>query len=135
MNALKIIRLIVLAVAVVGAFVAIPEAALIMAVLGLVMGVMGDMAELGEYARSEHQDVGDYARKLGIKHIYTLGEMSLHAQAGHDLNRHCHDFERLVTALKNNITEQQTTVLIKGSRSARMERVVEELKKLGDSSC
>ncbi|MGB1244728.1 MAG: hypothetical protein ACPG88_04785 [Porticoccaceae bacterium] len=45
MNALKIIRLIVLAVAVVGAFVAIPEAALIMAVLGLVMGVMGDMAD------------------------------------------------------------------------------------------
>ena len=44
MNALKIIRLIVLAVAVVGAFVAIPEAALIMAVLGLVMGVMGDLA-------------------------------------------------------------------------------------------
>ena len=45
MNALKIIRLIVLAVAVVGAFVAIPEAALIMAVLGLVMGVMGDLAD------------------------------------------------------------------------------------------
>ena len=45
MNALKIIRLIVLAVAVIGAFVAIPEAALVMAVLGLVMGVMGDMAD------------------------------------------------------------------------------------------
>jgi len=45
MSALKIVRLIALAVAVIGAFVAIPEAALIMAVVGLVMGVMGDMAD------------------------------------------------------------------------------------------
>ncbi|MDG1165982.1 MAG: hypothetical protein P8N61_11485 [Porticoccaceae bacterium] len=42
MSVLKIIRLVVLAIAVIGAFVAIPEAALIMAVLGLVMGVMAD---------------------------------------------------------------------------------------------
>ncbi|MDG1310784.1 MAG: hypothetical protein P8P26_01830 [Porticoccaceae bacterium] len=45
MSVLKIIRLVVLAIAVIGAFVAIPEAALILAVLGLVMGVMGDMAD------------------------------------------------------------------------------------------
>ena len=42
MSVLKIIRLVVLAIAVIGAFVAIPEAALILAVLGLVMGVMAD---------------------------------------------------------------------------------------------
>ena len=45
MNALKIVRLVAMAVAVIGAFTAIPEAALIMAVIGLVMGVMGDMAD------------------------------------------------------------------------------------------
>ena len=45
MNALKIVRLVGMAVAVIGAFTAIPEAALIMAVIGLVMGIMGDMAD------------------------------------------------------------------------------------------
>lgn len=45
MGALKIIRLLAILVAVVGAFVAIPEAALIMVVLGLVGGYMADEAD------------------------------------------------------------------------------------------
>ena len=45
MNALKIVRLAVLVVAVIGAFVAIPEAALIMTILGLVMGYLSDQAD------------------------------------------------------------------------------------------
>jgi hypothetical protein len=45
MSALKIVRLLSIAVAVVGAFVAIPEAALVMAVLGLVGGYMADEAD------------------------------------------------------------------------------------------
>jgi hypothetical protein len=45
MSALKIVRLLSIAVAVVGAFTAIPEAALVMAVLGLVGGYMADEAD------------------------------------------------------------------------------------------
>ena len=45
MSPLKIVRLVALAVAVIGAFIAIPEAALIMVIIGLIMGVMGDMAD------------------------------------------------------------------------------------------
>jgi|TARA_B110000503_G_scaffold132419_1_gene208361 hypothetical protein len=45
MNALKIVRLVAMAVAVIGAFAVIPEAAVIMAVIGLAMGVMGDMED------------------------------------------------------------------------------------------
>ena len=47
MSALKIVRLLSIAVAVVGAFTAIPQAALIMAVLGLVGGYMADEADKG----------------------------------------------------------------------------------------
>jgi len=47
MSALKIVRLLSIAVAVVGAFVAIPEAALVMAVLGLVGGYLADEANKG----------------------------------------------------------------------------------------
>jgi len=45
MSPLKIVRLVSLLVAVVGAFIAIPEAALVMAVLGLALGIMSDMAD------------------------------------------------------------------------------------------
>jgi len=45
MGALKIVRLLSLAVAVFGAFIAIPEAALVMAVLGLVGGYLADEAD------------------------------------------------------------------------------------------
>ena len=45
MSPLKIVRLVSILVAVVGAFVAIPEAAMIMAVLGLALGITGDMAD------------------------------------------------------------------------------------------
>ena len=47
MSALKIVRLLSIAVAVVGAFTAIPQAALVMAVLGLVGGYMADEADKG----------------------------------------------------------------------------------------
>jgi hypothetical protein len=45
MGALKIVRLLSLAVAIIGAFIAIPEAALIMAILGLVGGYLADEAD------------------------------------------------------------------------------------------
>ena len=40
MNPVQIVRIVAIAVAVIGAFVAIPEAALIMAIIGLVLGGM-----------------------------------------------------------------------------------------------
>ncbi len=45
MSPLKIVRLVSLLVAVVFAFITIPAAALVMAVLGLALGIMGDMAD------------------------------------------------------------------------------------------
>ncbi|AWB68744.1 UDP-N-acetylmuramoyl-tripeptide--D-alanyl-D-alanine ligase [Saccharobesus litoralis] len=97
--------------------------------------VMGDMAELGNYARKEHQDVGNYARSLGIQDLFTFGEMSLQAQEGHDSKQHFHQLETLVTALKASLDNQPTTILVKGSRSARMERVIEAMKSSGVAEC
>ena len=45
MSVLKILRLLGIAVALIAAFVAVPEAVLILTVLGLVVGVMGDMED------------------------------------------------------------------------------------------
>ncbi|WP_111976816.1 UDP-N-acetylmuramoyl-tripeptide--D-alanyl-D-alanine ligase [Algibacillus agarilyticus] len=97
--------------------------------------VMGDMAELGNYARKEHQMVGDYARSIGISELFTLGELSLHAHTGHTHRHHYHELDHLMVALHAELTAEPTTILVKGSRSAKMERVIEELKILGVNEC
>lgn len=87
--------------------------------------VLGDMAEVGADIEAVHAEVGAYARECGINVLLTLGSESAHAAASfgvpavsfedlHELNQH------LITLLPAN-------VLVKGSRSARMERVLEAL--------
>lgn len=45
MNPLKVVRLLTLAIAVIGAFVAIPEAALVMILIGVALGFLSDQAD------------------------------------------------------------------------------------------
>ncbi|NTS76591.1 UDP-N-acetylmuramoyl-tripeptide--D-alanyl-D-alanine ligase [Catenovulum sp. SM1970] len=101
--------------------------------------VMGDMGELAEYAFDAHAAVGQYARKLGIDEIYTLGSLSLHAQSEHEDDKHFSEFEELMHSLNarlETLTEQPVCLLVKGSRSAKMERVVTALQaQQGVSSC
>lgn len=105
--------------------------------------VLGDMAELGEDARVYHQEVGEYAKNKGIDHVYTLGVLS---QSASDVfeqpGRHFSTREKLVESLKLALasklakTHERTTILIKGSRSSRMELLVDELNnKKGEQSC
>jgi len=91
--------------------------------------VLGDMGELGDKGRYYHQQAGEHALQRGIEQVYTLGELSRHTCIAAN-GRHCADLESLVRALQEDFqqTEQGVTILVKGSRSAAMERVVERLK-------
>ncbi|WNO60320.1 UDP-N-acetylmuramoyl-tripeptide--D-alanyl-D-alanine ligase [Rheinheimera sp. MMS21-TC3] len=91
--------------------------------------VLGDMGELGPDARLYHQEVGLYAKKAGINLLFTLGVLSnsasdlLQQQGAHFSSR-----QALVSRLLATINEQQkVTLLVKGSRSAKMELVVQDL--------
>ena len=88
--------------------------------------ILGDMAELGADAEALHRQVGDYARgRLG--RLFTVGTLS---QAATDAfgGEHFESIERLVAVLPSRLTDN-TAVLVKGSRSAAMERVVETLRR------
>lgn len=86
--------------------------------------VVGDMGELGADEQKLHQELGAYARQAGIHQLFALGELSRHtAFAFGDDARHYVTVEQLVAAIKP-LMNAQTTVLIKGSRFMRMERVV-----------
>lgn len=89
--------------------------------------VLGDMAELGEKARYYHQEVGEYAKHKGIDNVYSLGVLSQHAsQVFQVQGSHFSNIQSLIEKLTLDLQFEQRdiTILVKGSRSAKMERVV-----------
>lgn len=88
---------------------------------------MGDMGELGAEASELHRQVGLDARQLGIDALYATGELSSAASEAFGENGFFFkQQQQLIDALLTKM-EKDITVLVKGSRSSHMERVVEAL--------
>jgi UDP-N-acetylmuramoyl-tripeptide--D-alanyl-D-alanine ligase len=83
--------------------------------------VLGDMGEVGDQGPQFHTEVGDYARSRGIPVLYTLGEQS-RAMGG----THFDGIEALQAAVLSQLP-RAASVLVKGSRFMKMERVVEAI--------
>ncbi len=89
--------------------------------------ILGDMKELGSNAKQLHFDIGQKALDAGIEYLFTFGELSSAATQAFGNNAlHFTDKEELVLMLKKQIHDK-TSVLVKGSRSMRMEQVVQAL--------
>ena len=102
-----------------------------LAVLALEHGrkvfVMGDMGELGGEAPAMHAEVGAFAKKSGIDALMALGDASRHAvQAFGRGAMHFDDVDALSRAAANE-SAHGATILVKGSRFMRMERVADAL--------
>jgi UDP-N-acetylmuramoyl-tripeptide--D-alanyl-D-alanine ligase len=97
------------------------------AISGTKILVLGDMKELGDTAKALHEYSGEAIREAGINYLFTYGDCSAHAShAFGEGAYHFNDQEKLIVALKSFL-HQPATLLIKGSRSMRMEKVVKEL--------
>jgi UDP-N-acetylmuramoyl-tripeptide--D-alanyl-D-alanine ligase len=84
--------------------------------------VLGDMGEVGQQGPQFHREVGEYARAKGVGRLLALGAATRDAVAAFGPGaRHFDTVEQLVAAL------EAKTVLVKGSRFMRMERVVAAL--------
>lgn len=93
--------------------------------------VLGDMAELGDFAPSAHSEAGEYALEQGVERLFALGPLAtLAAQAFGSGARSFADVETLAAALAAE-SSADVRMLIKGSRFNRLERVVEALMKKG----
>ena len=89
--------------------------------------VMGDMGEVGENGAQMHDEVGGYARSRGIDRLLCLGEQSRAAAANFgDGGEHFTQVDGLLKALRGDLRDG-TTVLVKGSRFMRMERIADAL--------
>lgn len=97
---------------------------------GLRVLLLGDMAELGAEARLYHEEIGLYAKQAGINLLFTLGVLS---QSASDLfneqGAHFSSRQALINHLNPILStpQQEITLLVKGSRSASMELVVQDL--------
>ncbi|MGH8692080.1 MAG: UDP-N-acetylmuramoyl-tripeptide--D-alanyl-D-alanine ligase [Burkholderiales bacterium] len=86
--------------------------------------VLGDMGEVGSRGAEFHREVGAYARAKGVSQLLALGEATRHAVEAFGAGaRHFATVEELVPQVAAK------TVLVKGSRFMKMERVVAALTK------
>ncbi|ROZ72791.1 UDP-N-acetylmuramoyl-tripeptide--D-alanyl-D-alanine ligase [Ramlibacter sp. WS9] len=83
--------------------------------------VLGDMGEVGDQGPQFHAEVGEHARACAIEQFFTLGDQSV-AMKG----RHFDGIDALNTAVLAQLP-QVASVLVKGSRFMKMERVVEAI--------
>ncbi|HNK59497.1 MAG TPA: UDP-N-acetylmuramoyl-tripeptide--D-alanyl-D-alanine ligase, partial [Leptospiraceae bacterium] len=97
--------------------------------------ILGDMKELGKFSKKYHEQVGLFCRKLGLSGLITYGADAKWIQKEFSSNKNnisnshfdYESIDALVEYAKKNIPKG-SYVLVKGSRSMKMERIVEGLK-------
>ncbi len=95
--------------------------------------VLGDMGELADEAEAAHREVGRYAKNEAIDQLLTVGPLSEFTvqefgDGGHNFSTR----EALIAALEPQLSID-AAVLVKGSRSAGMEQVVQAIAAQGDT--
>ncbi len=89
--------------------------------------VLGEMAELGGETEASHAGVGDYARRAGITRLFAFGAAARHAVASFGARAAWYDDAGRLADDVGAGLDAGVTVLVKGSRVNRLERVVERL--------
>ncbi|WP_077528650.1 UDP-N-acetylmuramoyl-tripeptide--D-alanyl-D-alanine ligase [Vreelandella utahensis] len=99
------------------------------------MALLGDMAELGSEAASQHRALGELARQLGIEQLMVTGSHTSDYADGFGDGTHTGDApEALADRVWDELGET-ASILVKGSRSAGMDRAVTRLKERNDDAC
>ena len=106
--------------------------------------VLGDMGEVGTQGPAFHAEVGTRARESGLEHLWCVGPLAADAAQAAGLPgsrtavRHFETVEAALTALQapqpGPGLPAAASILVKGSRFMRMERVVDALVALSDSA-
>jgi UDP-N-acetylmuramoyl-tripeptide--D-alanyl-D-alanine ligase len=94
--------------------------------------VLGDMGEVGDQGPAFHAEVGAYAREQGVARLITLGNASSHAADAFGTGAQHHaQWEQLQPDL-GDLLRTHRSVLVKGSRFMKTERVVQALQAMCD---
>jgi UDP-N-acetylmuramoyl-tripeptide--D-alanyl-D-alanine ligase len=88
--------------------------------------VLGDMGEIGDASGQYHDEIGGYAKSQGIDRLFALGDAASRRCATSAKAPHFCNVEKLIAAVDKELGPE-TTVLVKGSRFMKMERVADAL--------
>lgn len=92
------------------------------------VAVLGDMLELGDFAKDFHIKVGQALKKNNVVHLYAMGEFADFYKQGFSgptdvMTSH----ESVSQKIKDDFKNQGVVFLFKGSRSMQMEKIIELL--------
>lgn len=93
------------------------------------IAVLGDMLELGEFAESEHRELGAYLARRAVDMVLLYGplarfiESGIRDSGGNMPVFHCRTHDEIAAHLRR-IIARDTVVLLKGSRGMAMEKVL-----------
>jgi UDP-N-acetylmuramoyl-tripeptide--D-alanyl-D-alanine ligase len=90
------------------------------------VAIVGDMFELGEDTKKEHENVGRQLKNLGIERVYFCGQHMKHAFDAHGGGYHAEDTAALKALLSDHMFSD-ATILIKASRGMALEQVLDSL--------
>ena len=88
--------------------------------------VLGDMGEVGDQGPEFHAEIGEYAAQRGIETLLCMGELMRYGAAVFPGARHCGGIDALNTCVLADLAAYRS-VLVKGSRFMKMERVVDAI--------
>jgi UDP-N-acetylmuramoyl-tripeptide--D-alanyl-D-alanine ligase len=89
--------------------------------------ILGDMGEVGAQGEAFHEEIGDYAKRRGVDALLAVGALATHAvRAFGGAGEHFDSVDALI-ARARALAAAPATLLVKGSRFMRMERVVNQL--------
>ena len=92
--------------------------------------ILGDMKELGENELELHQRVGSYAKEKGVELLVSVGPLAEKIKGGYgDGALWFETVEELIDSL-SGIVKDGDSILVKASRAMKLERIVDELKKI-----
>ena len=89
--------------------------------------VLGDMGEVGDQGAQFHREVGDFARERGVGHLLALGDATRDSVDAFGAGGEHFDAVDALIERARALCEPGATVLVKGSRFMKMERVVAAL--------
>ena len=97
------------------------------ATIGRKVLVLGDMGEIGEASAQYHDEIGGYAKSQGVDRLFALGDSAqLAVRNFGEGARHFCNIDKLIAAVDKELGPE-TTILVKGSRFMKMERVADAL--------
>ena len=101
-----------------------------------VVFVCGPMMELGEHSASLHAQIGQKAALSGVNMLLSVGpfadivEKAAQNEQVKSLQTQCFENTEVLCNKLSNLLRKDDIILVKGSRSARLERAVEKIREL-----